>query len=271
VTSTRSRPLPRYALAACAVAGALIASLALEAPGRAGAAPGTVSGAVWDEGGVLGRRERAALERTLRSAGAKTGSPVSILLMDRLPRHESIEAVAREAFGARALDAAGPPQILLAVAKRERQAAIETGRGPAGIVPEIDARQITRRLAGRLGGAALGASLEQAVSAIVGSTLATLDRRRPSPPDPLDDPLPAVAAAPATNKTPTPSPAPEDSEANSDPTPTSPSPPPPGRSRVPAAAMVAALVVLGLALRRRRKTALENAEKAEPFRAGRGR
>jgi MYXO-CTERM domain-containing protein len=225
-----------------------------------------LGGKIWDESGVLRATERSGLARRLRAEAAKTGADVSIVLVQRLPKHEAIGELARRTFLERHLDASGPPQVLLVVAKHERRAALETGLGPAGIVPEIDARQITRHLAAALESGPVRQALEEAVVAIANSVQATQDRRRPAPADPLDAP-PAEPAPTRPRQTagdvmlPQPS---DEASAEDKPAP----PPPHGRSLLPTAAMLSALVVLGLALRRRRRATLEH-QAAKPGRPGR--
>jgi len=254
------------------VASALLARPALGAGPVTAAAQGapSLAGTIWDESGVLRANERSGLARRLQAEAAKTGAAVSIVLVPRLPRHEAIGELARRTFSERHLDAPGPPQVLLAVAKHERRAALETGLGPAGIVPEIDARQITRHLAADLESGPVRHALEEAIVGIANSVQATQDRRRPAPADPLDDAPPASAPQPAAARPrqaagdvtlPRPS---NDPSAENQPAPQ----PPHGRSLLPTAAMLSALVVLGLALRRRRRATLEH-QAAKPGRPAR--
>jgi uncharacterized membrane protein YgcG len=243
--------------------GALLTLAASPAAAETASAPAVAAGSLWDDARLLGRHERAAVERALRAAAAKSGAPVSIVLVPHLAAHETIEDLARRAFGERGLDAPGPPQVLLAVAKRERRAAVETGQGPAGIVPEIDARQITRHLAASLRTGDLAPLLDDAITRIVVSARATADRRRPSPPDPLDA-IPVADSPPsvdAVENGPPPAPA---AAPKADPTAPPAAAPSHGLSLYQTAGMLSALVVLGLALRRRRKLASEQAEKPQP-------
>ena len=216
--------------------------------------------AVSDDGHLLTGRQRATLEQLVRAKSVECGSPLSVRLLRRLPPHQAIGELARQAFVSDGLDAPGPPRVLLAVAWHEHQAAIETGQGPAGIVPEIDARRITDRLDGALIQRGLGAALEEAVAAIAASARATAERRRPSPPEPPEAVAPPLPSSPAG-----PGPAGRETRPNPDHAPGVPSdtPPKPGTSRegslMPAAYLLAAFIVLGLALRRRRRLAEDRA------------
>ena len=218
------------------------------APLDTGVAPRVV-----DEGHLLTGPQRAALLRLLRTKTAESGSPLSLLLVARLAPHQAIDELARRTFSDDALDAPGPPQVLLVVAAHDHRAAIETGQGPAGIVPEIDARRIVARLEAGLAHHRLVGALDEAVAAMAVSARATAERRRPSPPDPLEAPAPASQVAPldATE----PPPAANAVEAKPEAAPAPPTPGRSGRSLMPAGYAVAGIVVLGLALRRRRRLA----------------
>ena len=227
--------------------GALVAGATLLVIGAArGAAPDAAksSPVLADPGGLLTTQQRAALVRSLRAKAVESGSPLSILLVPRLAHHETIAELAGRTFSADGLDAPGPPRVLLAVSAHDRQAAIETGQGVAGIVPEIDAQRIVARLQSDLARQHLVAGLDQAVAAIAASARATAERRRPAPPEPASPdvtvpapdrkavaPKPDAPPAPGTTAT--------------------------GHSLMPAAYAVAAIVVLGLALRRRRRNGEE--------------
>jgi uncharacterized membrane protein YgcG len=140
------------------------------------------------------------------------------------------------------------------VSLQDRRAAIETGKGAAGIVPEIDARAITTELARNLSPANLPEHLWRALDAIVGSARATRERRQPLVPD--DEP----AARPVDSGTAT------DAEAGApDPAPGEAPGAPPGRtrSRLPIAAGIGVLVLLALALQRRRHFAASRAAAEE--------
>ena len=247
------------------LAGAVVAvATLLELGTGARALPPDAASAetVTDEGKLLTPPQRVALERSLRAQAATSGSPLAILLVRHLARHDSIASLARRTFAGRGLDAAGPPRVLLVVAVDERRAAIETGQGPAGIVPEVDGRRIVADLESGLARRRLAPALGDAAAAIAASARATAERRRPLPPDPLEPRPPASpvapvdltsSAPPATGTRPdgAPGPAPQPGEAG-------------GRSLVPTAALVSAGVVLGLALRRRRRLAEERAAQPPP-------
>jgi len=244
---------------------AVLATLAVASFARAAApedpsAPGAV---LTDDAHLLTSPERAALQRLLRAKTIESGSALSILLVPRLAHRQTIEDLARRAFGAATPehpDASAPARVLLVVSTRDRRAAIETGQGPAGIVPEIDARAIIQRLQ-RLDGAMahrrLDAALEDAVAAIAASARATAERRRPLPPDPQDAP-PSAAPVAAGHRT---EPAPDDTGPEQSPDDgqrpgagSAPKPGPPARrSLMPVAYALAGLVVIGLAIRRRRR------------------
>ena len=213
-----------------------------------------------DEGRLLTPAQRTALARAVRAQGTASGSTLWILLVPHLAHHDSIAALAQRTFAGDGLDAPGPPRVLLVVAAGERRAAIETGQGAAGIVPEVDSRRIVARLESGLARHRLAASLDEAVAAIAASARATTERRRPLPPDPAE-PGPAAippdgvtasaAAAKGAGSKPDGNPAPQPGEAG-------------GRSLVPTAALVSAAVVIGLALRRRRRFAEERAARTPP-------
>lgn len=253
------------------LAGTVLAGVTLlaVAPHARAASPADSAGPAWalsDDGHLLTGRQRAALGRSLRDKAVECGSPLSILLVPRLPRREALDDLARRTFISERLDAPGPPRVLLVVAVHERQAAIETGQGPAGIVPEIDARRITDRLESALAHRGLGGvALDDAVAAIAASARATAERRRPSPAEPLPpearpssaqvDPAGVIeqgadASEGRTSLEGSPAKAsgtaqkPATSGATSG-----------DRSLMPAAYVLAAFIVVGLALRRRRRLA----------------
>jgi len=216
---------------------------------------------VADEGRLLTSSQRAALERSLRAQATTSGSPLTILLVPRLAHHDSIAALARRTFADDGLDAPGPPRVLLVVAAHERQAAIETGQGPAGIVPEVDSRRIVARLESALTHRRLAPLLDQAVTAIGDSARATAERRRPLPPEPAERaapvaPVGVTGAAPGANGTGT----------GPDGSPVPPAQPGKagGRSLTTTAGLVSAAVVIGLALRRGRRLAEERAAQPPP-------
>jgi hypothetical protein len=152
----------------------------------------------------------------------------------------------------------GTDRILLLLSPRDHEAAIETGMGNAGLVPEIDARRIAARLVSRRTAGSTGHALLEAVAAIVDSVEATRERRTPLPAGDADvDPRAAahgngLPAGPEPQAAPT---AMRDAGiAGAGEAPTS-IPTPGGRSRLPLAATIAGLVLLALALRRRRQMA----------------
>ena len=125
-------------------------------------------------------------------------------------------------------------------------AVLETGKGEAGIVPEIDARRITADLVRALGrhasAATLAPALAEAAERIADSALATRERRRPLP-DPRASESDETAAPSPRGDRPT---APKAGG-------TAPAAPP-HRSVMPGAYALAILVVVGLALRQRQRS-----------------
>jgi len=214
-----------------------------------------------DPSHLLTARQRMALERLLRAKTIESGSVLSILLVPHLTRHETIEELAQRAFAADSAARAEPTapaeraRVLLVVSTRERRAAIETGQGPAGIVPEIDARSIIQRLAGALAHHELDNVLEEAVGAIAASARATAERRRPLPPEPVEVRPAALPVPPADQAEPGPDEGEPRPQPDGAPPPAAPSAQKPGgrRSLMPGAYVLAAFVVIGLAIRRRRR------------------
>ena len=247
--------------------GAAAAVLASGASARAAppehAAPAAV---IADPDHLLAPSERGSLERSLRGEAVASGSPLSILVVARL-RHETADELARRTFISEGLDAPGPPRVLLVVAARERRAAIETGQGVAGIVPEIDARRIVGRLQSSLGHHRLAAALDEAVAAIAASARATAERRRPAPPDPQEAHPAAAPGSPAgvTDR----APQANETEPKPEATPAAGSPAGSGRSLMPAGYVLAGLIVLALALRRRRRNAEDRVAETERPASGR--
>ena len=89
----------------------------------------------------LSRRDQASLRGALDRASRTLGSPVAIELVAHLPRPgPELDAATRAAFESHGFEARTGDPVVLLVSVRDRRAAIETGKGPAGIVPEIDAR-----------------------------------------------------------------------------------------------------------------------------------
>lgn len=225
------------------------------------------AGHLWDAGGRLSPRARGELERHLATAARRLGSPVHLFITDRL-HHESAAQVAERLFVERALDgseASNP--VLLVVAVSDGAAAIATGKGNAGIIPEIDAARITRDLTAHKLALELQRPLTRAIDAIADAGEATAARRRPL--SAQDDDLPPADPVPATQPTsdqPTPTPGgvtagkpppPDDRLPDTEPAARMPADQPGKGSRLPIAAGVAGLVLLGLALRRRRKLAAD--------------
>lgn len=129
---------------------------------------------------ALPSRERVRLEERLQVATSRLGNPIVVVIAR--PLHlETASELAERMFAERGLGE--QPQsnaVLLLVAVHDHAAAIATGKGNAGIVPEIDASRITQAL---LRGSqlphALPGALARAVDAIVVSAEATVRRRRP--------------------------------------------------------------------------------------------
>jgi hypothetical protein len=205
----------------------------------------------------LSHRDQSRLRQELERAARALGSPVAIELVAHLPvGRAGQDRVARDAFDAHGFDISRSDPVLLLVSLRDRRAAIETGKGAAGIVPEIDARAITSELGRNLSPANLPEHLWRALDAIVASGRATRERRQPLVPD--DEPARPVDSGTGTDG---------DGEAPGGPA----GPPdeapgaPPGRtrSRLPIAAAVGVLVLLALALQRRRHFAASRAAAEE--------
>jgi hypothetical protein len=205
----------------------------------------------------LSRRDQASLRGALDRASRTLGSPVAIELVAHLPRPgPELDAATRAAFESHGFEARTGDPVVLLVSVRDRRAAIETGKGPAGIVPEIDARAITAELARGLTRTNLADHLDHAVVAIVRSAEATHERRRPlarDEPPPRAGPVADVTGTrgptPATTETPAVGGAPDG---------------PAGtlrhRSRLPVATAIGILVLLALGLQKRRQLASARAE-----------
>ncbi|MES1209697.1 MAG: TPM domain-containing protein [Pseudomonadota bacterium] len=216
-----------------------------------------------DESHQLTARERTTMEAQLTSAARRLGQAIFVVVANQSNGETPAQTAAR-LFAARSLDTdetANP--VLLFVSPRDRAAAIETGKGVAGIVPEIDAVRITKRLTASRRDEELAAAVARAVDAIVASAEATAARRRPS--SLADDPPPPVRV-PTPPSVPEPTPAGvegSDGETEGDAvgtqegklTGTGTAAPTPRRSRVPIAAGIAVLLLLALALRRRKSMA----------------
>jgi uncharacterized membrane protein YgcG len=222
---------------------------------------------LWDDGAALAPRARGDLEERLRSARRQTAIPISILVVAKLRHGESMGDFARRAFEDRGLGSESGDAVLLVVAPHDRQAAIETGKGPAGIVPEIDADAITAPLRLRARSSLLAPALGTAIDRIVLSVTATAERRQPLPPEPgrTGEPARGVGGPPG-------GPGP-DRNAGAAPAaadlvdaPAAPAPPSRGRSMLPTAVAASGLLVVALALRQRRKATSERdtSSKAPP-------
>jgi len=210
------------------------------------------AGSIQDETGLLGHGPgTAALRDRVARASARAGLPIAIAIVSgTTSSHDDsgrLEEVARLRFTEAGFEAGfnegGGDAVLLLVAPRAGRAVLETGKGEAGIVPEIDARRITAdvvRAIGRHASAAtLAPALAEAAERIADSALATRERRRPLPDQHASE----------RDELPAPSP-PRDRPTSA----TVPAPPP-HRSLMPGAYALAALVVVGLALRQRRRSA----------------
>jgi len=238
----------------------MLAALALARPGSAA---GPVSsdprplGSLRDDSGLLNRGPAAeTLRARVAGAAMRAGLPIAIVLVGatdsaREMAPASLEDAARAHFAEQGLSEGTNDAVLLLVAPRAGQAVIETGKGEAGIVPEIDARRITAALTRTLGHHAstttVGRALAEAADRIADSVLATRDRRRP-----LAEPAgAAVAVAVDDEQVLAPSPARDHDTrtAGGEPSATS-----RHRSLMPGAYALAIFVVLGLALRQRRRS-----------------
>jgi hypothetical protein len=146
-------------------------------------------GSLRDDSGLLGRGAGlATLRARVADAAMRAGLPVVIVLVGTVdsPRELAparLEETARARFAEQGLSEGTDDAVLLLVAPRAGQAVLETGKGEAGIVPEIDARRITAALTRTLGRhaspATLGRALAEAADRVADSVLATRDRRRP--------------------------------------------------------------------------------------------
>ena len=238
----------------------MLAALALARPGSAA---GPVSsdprplGSLRDDSGLLNRGPAAeTLRARVAGAAMRAGLPIAIVLVGatdsaREIAPASLGDAARAHFAEQGLSEGTNDAVLLLVAPRAGQAVIETGKGEAGIVPEIDARRITAALTRTLGHHAstttVGRALAEAADRIADSVLATRDRRRP-----LAEPAgAAVAVAVDDEQVLAPSPARDHDTrtAGGEPSATS-----RHRSLMPGAYALAIFVVLGLALRQRRRS-----------------
>jgi hypothetical protein len=248
-----------------ASAAGLLCTLLFVAPTQGAAEPH-----LWDEAGALSARVRADLERRLTTAGRRLRSPVFVVVIARLA-HETAAGMADRVFAERALG--GDPKsnpVLLLISIRERVSAVATGKGNAGIVPEMDAGRIQRRLSAGQARGALGAAVARAIDEIVVSAEATAARRQPlvvpdedlPPPDSVTPPPPPPSRETSPDNTVASGtsalgstdggitqgtgarPASDAGSRKSS-----------GRSQIPVAVAVGVLVLLALALRRRHQIA----------------
>lgn len=213
----------------------------------------------------LSRRNQDRLREELERATRALGSPVAIEFVLHLPGARAPrDSAARDAFDAHGFDTGRSDPVLLLISPRERRAAIETGKGPAGIVPEIDARGITADLTRDLIDANLPEHLWRALDAIVASARATHERREPMAPDEAPTPGVGTGARPDAPGLPPG----EEVGLGEATTPTGPGGDARPRSRLPIAAGIGGLVLLALALQRRRHLSSARAA-AEDERAAR--
>jgi hypothetical protein len=261
----------------CSAAALVVLSVVVSAPALARTpAPVAAAPRLWDEGNALSSQARGDLERRLGSAEKRSGVPLYVLVTSG-HRGEAMAELAAATFAARGLGA-DPARnaVLLVVAVHGGGAAVETGKGSAGIVPELDARRIVKQLMRSLSSRHPETAIGQAITALAASAQATAARRKPLPPDPLDGPLDDA-----------PAPAEDGAAGRPDGGPLAPAAPPPedelaaprplgdggvdgglvpggpagaatgsGRgSRLPIAIAIAALVVVALGLRRRKQLA----------------
>ena len=250
---------PTAAARPCWLALATVAILVTSAVPRPASAAGAALsaprpvGSVQDDGGLLGRGPVLAILRDrVIGAATRAGLPIAIVLVgtagsSRQIDPASLEQTARTRFAEQGLADGADDAVLLLVAPRAAQSVLETGKGEAGIVPEIDARRITadlrRALRPRLSATALAGALAKTVDQIADSALETRERRRPLSAPPPDER--AEASAPSSrHEGPRAPVGTRKEEAKS----------PPRRSLVPGAYALAIFVMLGLALRQRRRS-----------------
>lgn len=207
-------------------------------------------GVVSDDAGLLGTGPSlAALRDRVQSATARAALPIEVAIVGGTASSQgaegaSLEEVARRRFDERPPSEGASDAVLLLVAPRAAQAVLETGKGEAGIVPEIDARRITadlrRLLARHASAASLTLALADAADRVADSALATRERRRPLAVAGAIDPDEELAPSPARPR-PTTSPGGDGDR-------------PPRRSLMPGAYALAIFMMLGLALRQRRRS-----------------
>lgn len=181
-----------------------------------------------DEARSLKPAERVTLETRLAEAQAAIDSPVIVhIVKDVGGGGVASEALRR--FNERKLADLGKNPVLLLFATNRRTGALETGKGLAGIVPEVEARALLRRLETRWTQRGPLAALDRAVDDIVESAQETAARRQPLPAS--DGPADSGGAAPAM--------------------PAAEAPAEVRRSKLPLAILAAVAILLALGLRRR--------------------
>lgn len=181
-----------------------------------------------DEARILKPAERAKLEARLADAQAAIDSPVIIHIIKEV-QAGGIVTEAHRRFTERKLASLGKNPVLLLFAANQRTAALETGKGAAGIVPELEARTLLRRLEARWAQRGPLAALDRAIDDIVESAEETSERRRPLPRSDTPAESASAAKAPPLTERPT--------RLQS--------------SRLPLAVAVAVAILLALGLRRR--------------------
>lgn len=243
------------------------------------------AGSLWDEEGTLsGTTAGTRLRVRLRDAARRAGVPIAILVVGRrAATREPLDEMARRTFAERRL-AAGtgtPDAVLLVAAPALRRSVIETGKGDAGIVPEIDARDITAELQRRFSRSSTATAVAQALSdaadGIATSILATGERRRPLAEDERADGAavpgasrrlavdPGVAATPGEGRVPGGGPLNQSADPSTNaPAGGLPGAPGPRRPMLPVAAGLAIMLVLALGLRQRRRGHDDGQGKNEP-------
>jgi uncharacterized membrane protein YgcG len=216
-----------------------------------GGAPPPLGGSalVWGDAELRTQVGQKRLQGQLEAASRAVGSPVAIFLVERLS-HSTAASLAEEAFESHQMADAGTDAILLLVAVHDQQAVIETGKGPFGLVPEIDARGIVSRLARHLTRANLAGRLSPAIRDIVASARATRLRRQPLPPDEIAGAPTAMDSKPAS-RTGAGDPGPTEPAAGESPAATNLPAAVKPRSRLPFAIAAGVLFLVSLALYKR--------------------
>lgn len=131
-------------------------------------------------GAALSSRDRVRLEERLQVATTRLGNPIVVVIARRLYLETASELAERMFAEAGLGEHPRSNAVLLLVAVHNHAAAIATGKGNAGIVPEIDASRITQALLrSSQSPHALPGALARAIDALVLSAEATVRRRRP--------------------------------------------------------------------------------------------